>query len=236
MKKIKEIEKDKITVGQNIYSGLKKNNVAVWAISIVSISAMVCMFIFSMAVYEESKGKKIYLMKDKGDFDMIPLSLLNEKKDRIKLIKFNAEYFIKLLYELDQYNISEKKEAVLWLVGKQPTDVLKDKERKQYWSRFKTYNGMVQKVQIDPESWEIIDEQTNPKVSFDIFIKVINDGGQPKYYQSNIRMEMEETVSIKYPANPFGYIITNYEENLKRMNPKIKETKIDSIGIKKFNQ
>ncbi|AZI21498.1 hypothetical protein [Chryseobacterium taklimakanense] len=85
-----------------------------------------------------------------------------------------TEFFVRQFYDLDQYSINEKKENVLWLVGEQPTKIIKDKANKGYYSNFMTINGLVQKVEILNDTWNISNIDSNPNVSVSLLVKRIN--------------------------------------------------------------
>lgn len=165
--------------------------------------------------------------------DLIPLSLVDEQRDKIKVVQSNAEYFAKQLYELDQYNLKDKKEKLLWLIDKQPTAIIKDKERKNYYSNFLSINGLIQKVEIVPDSWEITQVEDNPLVNFSVIIKRIN-GNNEEFFKADIKLRMTK-VHINYPFNPFGFLITNFEESLSRIEKPSDEEK-QSLDSLKINQ
>lgn len=219
-----------ISVGKNIYSDLNKNRRAVWSVLFIAAISIIAMTYFSLVVYSDSTSK-IYTINNRGD--LIPLSLVDEQKDKIKVIQSNAEYFAKHLYELDQYNLKDKKEKLLWLIDKQPTAIIKDKERKNYYSNFLSINGLIQKVEISPDSWEISEVEENPIVNFSVIIKRIN-GNNEEFFKGDIKLRMTK-VHINYPFNPFGYLITNFEESLSRIE-KPSEEEQQSLDSLKINQ
>ncbi|MGC5746815.1 hypothetical protein [Chryseobacterium sp. NFX27] len=225
-------EKAEITVGKNIYSELKKNSRAVWGMVIVSVVSIISFLYLSLVVYSDSTTK-IFTMNDKGE--MIPLSLVSAKNDKIKVIKANAEYFVKNFYDLDQYSLKDKKERALWLVSDQPTKIIKDKDAKGYYSDFLSINGLVQKADIMPDSWEISNVDDNPNVNFSVLVKRIN-GTNEDYFRADIQMRMTK-VNINYPYNPFGFLITNFVESLSKVKkPTDDEIKTqDSIIVEQIN-
>jgi len=206
-------EKAGITVGKDLYAELKKNSRVVWGVVAVSIIAIVSVLYMALVIYADSTSK-IFTINNKGD--LIPLSLVSEKTDKVKVIKANADYFTKQFYDLDQYSIKEKKENVLWLVGEQPTKLIKDKDNKGYYSNFLSINGLVQKSEIVPNSWQIEDIDGNPVVNFSVLVKRIN-GSAEDYFQADVQLRMTK-VNIHYPYNPFGYLITNFTESLYRVS------------------
>ncbi|MFN3021830.1 hypothetical protein ACK1KB_12770 [Chryseobacterium sp. TY3] len=222
------MKEKQITVGKNIYTDLIKNKRTVWAVLIISVISIICFTYFSLMVYSDSTSK-LYTINNRGD--LIPLSLIDKKNDQVKVIQSNAEYFAKQLYELDQYNLKDKKEKLLWLIDKQPTEIIKDKERKNYYSNFLSINGLIQKVEIVPASWEISNAEENPLVNFSAIVKRVN-GNNEEYFKSDIKLRMTK-VHINYPYNPFGYLITNFEEYLSRIErPSDEEQKVtDSLQL-----
>lgn len=222
------MKEKQITVGKNIYTDLIKNKRTVWAVLIISVISIISFTYFSFMVYSDSTNK-LYTINNRGD--LIPLSLIDKKNDQIKVILSNAEYFAKQLYELDQYNLKDKKEKLLWLIDKQPTEIIKDKERKNYYSNFLSINGLIQKVEIVPDSWEISNAEENPLVNFSAIVKRVN-GNNEEYFKSDIKLRMTK-VHINYPYNPFGYLITNFEEYLSRIErPSDNEQKVtDSLQL-----
>lgn len=219
-----------IAVGKNIYTDLNKNRRAVWGILIIAVVSIISFTFFSLVVYSDSTSK-IYTINNRGD--LIPLSLVDEQRDKIKVVQSNAEYFAKQLYELDQYNLKDKKEKLLWLIDKQPTAIIKDKERKNYYSNFLSINGLIQKVEIVPNSWEITQVDDNPLVNFSAIIKRIN-GNNEEFFKADIKLRMTK-VHINYPFNPFGFLITNFEESLSRIE-KPSDEEEQSLDSLKINQ
>lgn len=216
------------TVGKDIYSELKKNNRTVWGVVIVSIISIAAMLYFALYVYNDA-GNKLYTINNRGD--LIPLSLVSEKKDKIKQVQGATEYFVRQFYDLDQYSINEKKENVLWLVGEQPTKIIKDKANKGYYSNFMTINGLVQKVEVLNETWNISNIDSNPNVSVSLLVKRIN-GSNEEYFKADIDLRMAKT-NINYPYNPFGFLITNFTERLSKVTAPTEEQIIlqDSLKI-----
>ncbi len=223
------MKEKEFNTGKNIYSQLRKNNTAVWAVVLVSIFSIGAMAFVSLTIYRESTSK-LYTINNKGE--LIPLSLISKRTDKVKVVQSAVEYFVKNYFELDQYSIKDKKEKTLWLVGEQPTKILKDKDMKGYYSNFMTVNGLVQKAQIIPDSWTIRDVDNNPTVYVSVLIERIN-GENKEYYQNELELRLAQ-VNINYPYNPFGYLITNYAEQLQKVNPPTDEEqkKLDTLAVK----
>lgn len=225
------MKENKIAVGKNIYSEMKKNTLIVWGVVIVAIISIVSMLFFAMYVYNDA-GNKLYTINNKGD--LIPLSLVSAKRDKIKHIQGATEYFVRQFYDLDQYSITDKKENVLWLVGEQPTKVIKDKANKGYYSNFMTINGLVQKVEVMNDTWNISNVDENPNVYVSLLVKRIN-GTNEEFFRADIDLRMAKT-SINYPYNPFGFLITNYTEKLSKVLPPTEEQVIIQDSLKVNNK
>ena len=225
------MEDKKIMVGKNIYSELRKNNRTVWGVILVSVVSIVSMLYFALYVYQDA-GSKLYTINNKGD--LIPLSLVDGKKDKVKQVQGATEFFVRQFFDLDQYSINEKKENVLWLVGEQPTKVIKDKANKGYYSNFMTINGLVQKVEIMNETWNISNIDDNPNVSVSLLVKRIN-GNNQEFFKADINLRMAKT-TINYPYNPFGFLITNYTETLSKVIAPTEEEIIIQDSLKVNNK
>lgn len=208
----------KITVGKDIYSQLRKNNRTVWGVVLVAICSIGAMLYFALYVYN-STGSKLYTINNKGD--LIPLSLVSERKDKVKVIQSGVEYFVKQFYNLDQYSITDKQERVLWLVGEQPTKIIKDKSNKGYYSNFMSINGLVQKAEVMNDTWHISSIDDNPSVQVSLLVKRVN-GTNEEYFRADLDLRMAK-VNINYPYNPFGLLITNFSEKLSKVNPPTEE-------------
>lgn len=202
-------------VGKNLYSILKKNYLYVWITSATAVIMVLIAFIFAFSVYKESQ-KNMYAINNVGE--LVPLKKLDEKKDRLKQVQANISYFVNCYYDLDSYTMKEKKEKVLWLVGKKPTQIIKDRDKKGYFNNFLTINGLVQHARINDNSWKIHSMENPYDVSCSIIIQVIN-GERIDYYNCDIRVTLEET-NKNYPYNPYGLIITNFAERLTKVEDK----------------
>lgn len=222
------MEKNKITVGKDIYSQLKKNTMVVWGVVLVALFSIGSTLAFAFYVYNDA-GSKLYTYNSKGD--LIPLSLVSAKRDKIKVVQSAVEYFVKNFYDLDQYSISDKQERVLWLVGEQPTKIIKDKSNKGYYSNFLSINGLVQKSEILNDTWNISNIDENPNVQVSILVKRVN-GTNEEYFRADIELRLAK-VNINYPYNPFGYLITNFTEKLSKVNAPSEDEvkKTDSLKL-----
>ncbi|MBP0613872.1 hypothetical protein J8J42_12570 [Chryseobacterium sp. cx-311] len=206
-------DKAEIKIGKDIYSEMRKNHRTVWGVVIVSTISVLSMLYVSLAIYSDSTNK-IFTINNSGD--LIPLSLVSSRTDKVKVLKSNADYFVKNFYDLDQYSIKEKKEKALWLVGEQPTKIIKDKDNKGYYNDFLSINGLVQKAEILPDSWNISNIDDSPNLDFSVLVKRVN-GRNEEFYRADVQMRMTK-VNINYPYNPFGYLITNFAENLVKVD------------------
>jgi hypothetical protein len=189
----------------------------VWVTSITSILIVLMVLFWTFNIYRESQNN-LFAINDLGE--VIPLKKLDEKRDRIKQVKANMSYFVSCYYDLDGYTMKEKKEKVLWLVGKKPTAIIKDRDKKGYFNNFLSINGLVQHAKVKENTWKILSKENPYNVEFSIIIQLINEDNI-NYYNCDIKAVVEET-SKNYPYNPYGLIITNYSEKL---------TKLDDNGL-----
>lgn len=185
----------------------------VWVTSITTVLIVMMVLLWSYNIYKESQ-KNMYAINDVGE--LVPLKKLDEKKDRLKQVKANMSYFVNCYYDLDSYTMKEKKEKVLWLVGKKPTAIIKDRDKKGYFNNFLTINGLLQHARIKDNTWKILSSENPYSVEFSIIIQLVNED-KINYYNCDIKATIEETAK-NYPYNPYGLIITNYSEKLTRID------------------
>ena len=96
-------------VGENIFYKLKKNYTVVYIMGAITIIAIVSSAYFSYQTYLYSRNH-IYAIDSKGQ--MLPLTLLDGKKDRMKQVMANADLFVNYAYDIDAINYKEKKERL----------------------------------------------------------------------------------------------------------------------------
>ena len=204
-------------LGENFYTILKKNNTAVWAISCVSVACSLGSIYFSYSVYESSTNN-IFAINEKGE--LIPLRKLDIENANLIQAKSNLELFVELYYNLDAFSMKNKRERVLWLVGDQPTKVIKDRISKGYFDEFLTISGLIQNAEILQQTLKI--SNSDPyEAEFVVRIQRVN-GGVSEFYDSHVKLKMER-VNRNYPFNPYGLLITQLSENLTRVNIKSDE-------------
>lgn len=199
-------------LGEDFYTTLKKNNTAVWAIAFVAIVCSLGSLFFSWKVYNQSSNK-LFAIDGKGE--LVPLKMLDAKNDQLIEAKANLEYFVNLYYNLDAYSMKRNRERVLWLTGSQPTQIIKDRASKGYFDNFLSIAGLTQKAEIMQNTLQI--NNTPPyEATFNVRIQRIN-GGVSEYYNSAVKLRMEK-VNRNYPYNPYGLLITQFSDNLTRIN------------------
>lgn len=197
--------------GEDFYTILKKNNTTVWLVTIVALLITIASLLFSWFVYKQST-QNIYTITNRGE--LIPLTMLNEKEaDQIQA-KANIEYFISQYYNMDAYSMKAKRERVYWLIGKQPTQIIKDRANKGYFDNFLSIAGLTQNAQLLQNTLQISKEAPYT-ATFKVRIQRIN-GGISEWYNSYITLEMQR-VNKNYPYNPYGLLITQFSENLEKI-------------------
>lgn len=212
-------------IGLDFYTVLKNNNKSVWAILFIASVCSIGSLIFSWKVYQQATHTA-FAIDSKGE--LLPLKMLSEKEDRLIEAKANIEYFVSQYYSLDAYNMKAKRERVLWLVGKQPTEVIKDRASKGYFDSFLSLSGLTQNAQILQNTLQIT--KTAPyEAKATVRIERVN-GGVSEYYNCYIKLRMEE-VNRNYPYNPYGLLITQFSENLEKLAIEKKEDVEKDIQI-----
>jgi hypothetical protein len=209
----------KISYGMDFYAVLKKYNKTLWAVVIIGVVVIFASAYQVISVYQMSSNN-IYGFSESGN--MVPLKKLeNEEGKRIQA-KADIEYFVSQYYDLDSYSMKRKKrERVYWLVGEQPTKVIKDRASKGYFDLFMTMQGLKQSAYILQNTLQL-SNQPPYNASFVVRITRVN-GDQEEYYNAKVNMTLVET-NRNYPYNPYGFLITNFTEDLEKI---AKTDKID---------
>ncbi|PXW07093.1 hypothetical protein C8D70_1238 [Chryseobacterium sp. CBTAP 102] len=204
-------KKEKLTYGMDFYSVLKKYNKTLWAITVVAVSAIGFSAYQSVSIYEKS-AENIYGITEKGN--MVPLKKLEDEEGKKIQAKANIEYFVSQYYELDSYTMKRKRERVYWLVGEQPTKVIKDRASKGYFDLFMSMQGLKQTAYIMQNTFQMSNEDPY-KASFTVRITRVN-GDKEEYYNAKVNLVLEQS-NRNYPYNPYGYLITNFTEELEKV-------------------
>lgn len=208
----------KISYGMDFYAVLKKYNKTLWAVVIIGVVVIFASAYQVISVYQMSSNN-IYGISESGN--MVPLKKLeNEEGKRIQA-KADIEYFVSQYYDLDSYSMKRKRERVYWLVGEQPTKVIKDRASKGYFDLFMTMQGLKQSAYILQNTLQL-SNQPPYNASFVVRITRVN-GDREEYYNAKVNMTLVET-NRNYPYNPYGFLITNFTEDLEKI---AKTDKID---------
>lgn len=208
-------------LGESFYNVLKKNNTATWVSGSVAIATIIGAFWFSYSVYQSSTNN-IFAINEKGE--LVPLKKIEIQHADLIQAKANLEYFVENYYNLDAYSMKRKREKVLWLVGEQPTNVVKDRARKGYFDEFLTIAGLIQSAEILQNTLKI-NKEAPYEAEFVVRIQRVN-GGVSEYYDSYVKLSMDK-VERNYPYNPYGLLITQFSESLKRVDITTDEAKAE---------
>lgn len=201
-------------VGEDFFTVLKKNNTTVWVVGFVAILSVLGSLFFAFTVYRDSTNN-IYSINEKGE--LIPLKKLDIQNADIIQAKANLELFVDHYYNLDAYSMKRKRERVLWLVGDQPTLIVKDRANKGYFDEFLSIAGLTQNAEILQQTLKISKEAPYT-AEFVVRIQRIN-GGVSEFYNSTIKLRMER-VNRNFPYNPYGLLITQFSESLQKVDVK----------------
>lgn len=201
-------------VGEDFFTVLKKNNTTVLVVGFVAILSVLCSLFFAFSVYKDSTNT-IYSINEKGE--LIPLKKLDIQNADLIQAKANLELFVDQYYNLDAYSMKRKRERVLWLVGDQPTLIVKDRSNKGYFDEFLSIAGLTQNAEILQQTLKITKEAPYT-AEFVVRIQRIN-GGVSEFYNSTIKLKMER-VNRNFPYNPYGLLITQFSESLQKVDVK----------------
>lgn len=206
-------------VGENIFYKLKRNNVAVYVMGVITLVSVVSAAYFSYQTYLHSRNH-VYAIDSKGQ--MIPLTLIDEKKDRIRQVMANADLFVNYAYDIDAFNYKEKKEKLSWLLDNHVIRIFKNKENAGYYNQLLQYN-IIQHAKVLPETMKWSEENGKYTLRFISQIQIINTG-QRQVYNIQIKLNMID-VSINYPYNPYGLLIVDYVEENKVLIQDVEQLK-----------
>lgn len=206
-------------VGENIFYKLKRNNVAVYVMAVITLVSVVSSAYFSYQTYLHSRNH-VYAIDSKGQ--MIPLTLIDEKKDRIRQVMANADLFVNYAYDIDAFNYKEKKEKLSWLLDNNVIRIFKNKENAGYYNQLLQYN-IIQHAKVLPETMQWSEENGKYTLRFISQIQIINTG-QRQVYNIQIKLNMID-VSINYPYNPYGLLIVDYVEENKVLIQDVEQLK-----------
>lgn len=201
-------------VGEDFFTVLKKNNTTVWVVGFVAILSVLGSLFFAFTVYKDSTNN-IYSINEKGE--LIPLKKLDIQNADLIQAKANLELFVDQYYNLDAYSMKRKRERVLWLMGDQPTLIIKDRANKGYFDEFLSIAGLTQNAEILQQTLKITKEAPYT-AEFVVRIQRIN-GGVSEFYNSTIKLKMER-VNRNFPYNPYGLLITQFSESLQKVDVK----------------
>lgn len=201
-------------VGEDFFTVLKKNNTTVWVVGFVAILSVLGSLFFAFTVYKDSTNN-IYSINEKGE--LIPLKKLDIQNADLIQAKANLELFVDQYYNLDAYSMKRKRERVLWLMGEQPTLIIKDRANKGYFDEFLSIAGLTQNAEILQQTLKITKEAPYT-AEFVVRIQRIN-GGVSEFYNSTIKLKMER-VNRNFPYNPYGLLITQFSESLQKVDVK----------------
>lgn len=206
-------------VGENIFYKLKRNNVAVYVMAVITLVSVVSATYFSYQTYLHSRNH-VYAIDSKGQ--MLPLTLIDEKKDRIRQVMANADLFVNYAYDIDAFNYKDKKEKLAWLLDNNVIRIFKNKENAGYYNQLLQYN-IIQHAKVLPETMKWFEENGKYTLRFISQIQIINTG-QKQVYNIQIKLNMID-VSINYPYNPYGLLIVDYVEENKVLIQDVEQLK-----------
>lgn len=228
------MKKSEIKIGENIYQTLKSNSAKVWSVTVFAIIISLGSLVFSFFVYKNS-ANNLFAINTQGE--LIPLKKLEERESDLIQAKANIELFVNLFYNVDAYNMKQRRERIRWLLGEKPTKILVDKEKRGYFDEFLAINGLVQHGYVLQNTLEINNDLPF-NAQFVVRIERVN-GKQVKYYDAEVHLTLIK-VNKNYPYNPYGYLITDFKEILREIkevdDDVLEEDLINSENVINQNQ
>lgn len=209
--------------GENLYSAFKKNTQTVWIVMLFSLVCVVGSLFFAYFVYAEAQ-RNIYTINGQGE--LVPLSVLPEQEADLIQAKANVAYFVDNYLSLNANSMKSKQEKILWLIGKQPTAVINDRIKKGYFSEFLTIAGLQQNAYILENTFKI--SNSAPYIAKCVVRVERANGNSITYYDDYLELKMEK-VNRNYPYNPYGLLITQFSEEIKKIVEPTKEEKQATI-------
>lgn len=194
-------------VKTNIYKQLKRNNLTVWVV--VLVSGLVSIYaIYTVKKISSNADRFVYSIS--SDEKLLPLEQMDKMEVQHIYKKSHVRLFLDNFYGYDQWNYKQRIEKALWLI---------DDEGKNLYNFYREdghFNRMIQTtssqtiLDVQPQ----FDKDDNFTVSAIIEINRVSQE-QPKRYQLSARGKLLK-VSENYPVNPYGYVITDYKEITKK--------------------
>ncbi len=202
------------TLGNSLYRNLKSNNTNVkYVVAFASLVVLLSIG-FSCFVYLQSLNRT-YIIDAKGD--LVPVSLLDKSLEEEIQAKANLDLFVHSYYTLEGATMKTQLEKLHWLIGDQPTQVVKDRKSKGYFDDFLTYTHLRQRAYILSNTLRV--SNTTPYIAeFVVRIERQNERNIT-YYNNKVVVKMEK-VNKNYPFNPYGFLITQLSESLQEVKDK----------------
>ncbi|MDC6367204.1 MULTISPECIES: hypothetical protein [Flavobacteriaceae] len=194
-------------VKHDIYKNLKRNNLIVWAMTV--LCASVAMYSVYMSNKAAANAER-FVYGISSNEKLLPLEQIEKAEIKQILKKAHIEHFLNNFYAYDQWNYKKRIEKALWLI---------DESGKGLYNHYKQsgyYNRMIQTTssQSIASSEIVIDGDGNFQASAIIAINKANQE-EPKRYVLKVAGKLKQ-VSQNYPLNPYGYLILDFKEISKK--------------------
>lgn len=190
-------------VKTNIYKQLKRNNLIVWVVVIVS--GLVSIYsVYTVEKVSANADRFIYSIS--SNEKLLPLEQI-EKSEVLHIYKkSHVQLFLENFYGYDQWNYKQRIERALWLIDDEGKDLYNFYREDGHFNRMIQTTSSQTILDVQPH----FDKEDNFMVSAIIEINRVNQE-QPKRYQLTAKGKLLK-VSENYPVNPYGYVITDYKE------------------------
>lgn len=188
--------------GKNSIKTIKKLDEAYRTSRIINLVVILAFFIFVtviVVVYKEVVIKgidRVYLVKDHS---------LYRVTDEQSMVKGHITNFMKLFFEIDQFNFKENTNKSLYLIGQDGLTLNKSLTASRFYSQMVATN---MRCSIDIDS--IVFRSNVAPYNIDVYArwKKRNEYNQK---ENNLWCSMQVVKTSNSEKNPFGYVIESFK-------------------------
>lgn len=184
-------------------------------VALVSIGAVVVIALYAMAQSRQQRmfeAEHVYGVNDMGE--RIPLKLLNRREVRMKEMQHTINLFISNFYDYDKFSYDAKINKALMLSDKNADDIYLNLENQGWFNEIAQFN-IIQHVEEISEP--VVTGDAEPyQFRAQAIISVHRDNRKNTFRLTLIGNIIE--VSVDYPNNPHGLLLTNiFEDELTKI-------------------
>lgn len=194
----------------DIYKALKRNNLIVWGVLILSILSILINAVVTMNIHNYNMNH--VLTFDKNG-EVIPLSWVDRNENIHIEIKNHLEMFHRYFYEYDAYNCEERiTKHALWLGDKSVEELYIARKNERWFDKVRQFQ-IQQQLIIDPNDITVSGDREPYQFTVKATL-IIEQGGNKNYYTFQTAGYIL-LVGRNYPLNPHGLLITGFVEKVR---------------------